>query len=77
MEKIISIRDTPLKNCIGARILDITGVDTEDFLAGEDNTIYFHLDNGETLYATMGVDGQNLLGMLNMEAPEGEDEQSV
>lgn len=54
-----TIRDTPFGRCIGARILDITTLDKEEFFAGEPNHVYFHLDNGETFFATMGVDGND------------------
>jgi hypothetical protein len=64
-----TIRETPLGACIGATILDITAADKEEFLAGGEDAhrVYFHLSNGETIFATIGVDGENLLGMLGTE----------
>ena len=54
-----TIRDTPLGKCIGATILDITSTSPEDYLAGEEdsNRVYFHLSNGETMFATIGEEG--------------------
>jgi hypothetical protein len=65
-ESVPTIRDTPFGQCIGATILDITAVDTEDFLSGEPNHVYFHLSNGMTIFATMGVDGEGLMGFLDL-----------
>ena len=64
-----TIRDTPLGACIGRVLLDITADDTEDYLADPErkSRVYFHFDNGETIYCTIGTDGQNLLGMLGTE----------
>ena len=45
MEGMETIRETPFGGCIGARILDITTTSTEEFLAGELNHVYFHLDS--------------------------------
>ncbi len=60
-----NIRQTPLGACIGATILDITAVDTEEFLAGAPSHVYFHLSNGETIFATMGTEKDpGLLGLL-------------
>jgi hypothetical protein len=68
-----SIRDTPLRACIGARILDITADDFEEVEPGEHGgKVYFHLDNGQTLFATIGHEGEGFLGLLDMEA-EGSD----
>jgi len=63
-----TIRDTPFGNAIGARILDIT---TGDFGEEDQYRVYFHLDNGETLFATIGNENQpNLMGVLDMNAEE-------
>lgn len=66
-EGVNTIRDTPLGACIGTTIVDITAVDTEEFLAGGPNHVYFHLSNGETIFATLGVDGESLVGLLGTE----------
>jgi hypothetical protein len=59
-----TIRETPLGNCIGATILDITAIDPDEFLETGKNQVYFHLSNGETIFATLGTDGDGLVGML-------------
>jgi hypothetical protein len=61
-----TIRDTPLGACIGATIVDITATDADEFLNGGPNHVYFHLSNGQTIFATLGVEGENegLFGML-------------
>jgi len=59
-----NIRQTLLGTCIGATILDITAADVDDFLAG-DRRVYFHLSNGETIFATLGTEeNPGLVGML-------------
>jgi hypothetical protein len=75
MAGVATIRDTVLGRCIGATILDITAVDTEDFLAGAPPYVYFHLSNGETIFAMCGVTGKSegLLGMLGEEDDEEDD----
>ena len=66
-----SIREMPLGDCIGATILDITSDDAEEFLADNSkNRVYFHLSNGETIFATLGIDGDGLVGMLGTEDEE-------
>ena len=74
MADMETIRDTPFGCCIGARILDVTSVSPEEFLAGEGNYVYFHLDNGQTFFATMGVDGEGLMGFIDMNAADDEEE---
>lgn len=66
-----TIRETPFGGCIGARILDVT---TGDFGDEDQNKVYFHLDNGQTFYATIGTDGENLMGFIDMEADEDDPE---
>lgn len=66
-----TIRQTPFGSCIGARILDITTEEWEDVKRGEPNRVYFHLDNGQTFFATMGFDGDGLMGFLEMKAKDG------
>lgn len=68
MGDVSTIRETPFGNCIGAKILDITTVETDEFVAGEPNHVYFHLDNGITFFATMGCEGEGLMGFIDMEA---------
>lgn len=65
-----TIRDTPFGKCIGATILDVTSEEWEDVKAGEPKRIYFHLSNGETFFATMGFDGDGLMGFLDLESPD-------
>ena len=60
-----NIRETPLGNCIGSTILDITTPDTGEFLEGAPNHVYFHLSNGETIFATLGNEhNPGLVGLL-------------
>ena len=68
-----TIRETLLGTCIGATIIDITSTDKDEFLNGGPNHVYFHLSNGETIYATLGVDGEGLVGMLGTD-DEGEEQ---
>ena len=66
-----NIRQTPLGECIGATILDITTPDTDDFLAGAPNHVYFHLSNGETIFATLGSERTpGLVGLLGNDGEE-------
>lgn len=66
-----TIRETPFGKAIGARILDIT---TGDFGEEDQNRVYFHLDNGETLFATIGNENQpEMMGLLDMNADEEND----
>ena len=68
MDSFETIRDTPLGQCIGATIVDITADDPEEFLQNPaKNRVYFHLSNGETIFATLGIDGAGLVGMLGTE----------
>jgi hypothetical protein len=49
--------------------LDITADETYEIEDGKSH-IYFHFDNGESVFATIGDVGSNLLGVLDMEAGE-------
>lgn len=72
MAEFDNIRQTALGACIGATILDITATDTEEFLAG-DRRVYFHLSNGETIFATIGTEeNPGLLGMLGTDEEDEE-----
>lgn len=63
-----TIRETPFGSCLGARILDIT---TGEFGEEDANTVYFHLDNGETFFATMGDENSpGLMGFVGMDDEE-------
>jgi hypothetical protein len=68
-EGLQTIRDTPLGACIGRVLLDITADDTDEFLADPEHKsrVYLHFDNGQTIFCTVGVDGEGLLGMLDLE----------
>jgi hypothetical protein len=69
-----NIRQTIFGQCIGATILDITTPDTSDFLAGSPNHIYFHLSNGETIFATLGSEhNPRLVGFLGTEDEDEDD----
>ncbi len=72
-----TIRETLFGDCIGAKILDITAVDNDEFLGGEKPYVYFHLDNGKTFFATMGVDGQALMGFIDMTADDDAEESNA
>jgi chemotaxis receptor (MCP) glutamine deamidase CheD len=68
-----TIRETLLGQCIGATILDITTPDADEFLAGGPNHVYFHLGNGETIFATLGDESNpGLVGLLDTEDDEEE-----
>lgn len=71
-EDCATIRDTPLAACIGSTLLDITATETEDFLAGKPSHVYFHFSNGETIFATIGTEGSELIGMLGTDDDEEE-----
>jgi hypothetical protein len=74
-ETFDNIRQTPLGDCIGATILDITAVDAEEFLEGGPNHVYFHLSNGETIFATLGTEeNPGLVGMLGTEDEDADGE---
>ncbi len=75
MDGVDSIRDTLLGTCIGHTLLDITATDTDEFLADGTNHVYLHFSNGETIFCTLGVDGQSLVGMLGTE--DDDEEESV
>jgi hypothetical protein len=63
-EEFDNIRQTPLGTCIGATIVDITAADPDEFMEG-DHRVFFHLSNGETIFATIGTEeNPGLLGML-------------
>lgn len=69
-----TIRETLFGGAIGRRILDITAgeMGTEHW-----NKIYFHLDDGQTFFATIGDEkNPGLLGFLDMsdDDDDGEDE---
>lgn len=70
-ETVTTIRETPFGQCIGKTILDITMGE----FGGEDaQIVYFHLDNGETFFATIGHEGNpGLMGFIDMDA-QGEDD---
>ena len=58
-----TIRDTPFGQCVGARILDITSGEGDD-----EFKVYFHLDNGQTFFATVGnEDSPCLMGFVSMD----------
>lgn len=68
-----TIRDTPLGACIGATIVDITADDPEEFLKDPaNNRVYFHLSNGETIFATLGIAGTETSGFVGMLGTEDE-----
>jgi hypothetical protein len=70
-ESFENIRQSPLGWCIGATILDITTPDTDEFLAGHPNHVYFHLSNGETIFATLGTERDpGLVGLLGTDDEE-------
>lgn len=70
-EEVDTIRETPFGGYIGRTILDIT---TGEFGTEDANLVYFHLDNGETFFATIGTeDNPGLMGFLDMEA-NGDDD---
>ena len=71
-EDFETIRDTALGTCIGASILDITTPDLDDFLAGAPNHVYLHLSNGETIFATLGDEGEGLVGLMGTEDDDEE-----
>jgi hypothetical protein len=71
MMGIETIRETPLGRCIGSTILDITTPDTDEFLAGGPNHVYFHLSNGETIFATLGDESNpGLVGLIGTDDEE-------
>ena len=39
-------------------IRDITAVDPEEWLNDGPNHVYFYLSNGETIYVTLGMEGE-------------------
>ena len=70
MDGVDTIRETPFGGCIGRKILDIT---TGDFGDEDEYRVYFHLDNGETFFATMGNENSpGLVGFLAMNSEEEE-----
>ena len=70
-----TIRDTPLGDCIGATIVDITADDTDAFVRNpeKNSRVYFHLSNGETIFCTVGTEGSEMLGMLGTDDDTSED----
>lgn len=75
-DKVSTVRDTPLGECIGATILDITAVDTEEFLRTKDSRIFIHLSNGMTIFVTMGTENPGLIGILGDEDDDCETDQA-
>jgi len=75
MSEFNTIRDTPLGECIGATILDITADEVDEFLKEGKNRVYFHLSNGETIFATLGTEGDGLVGMLGTDDEEEKGEE--
>jgi len=68
MEQMETIRDTPFGSCIGRKIMDITTGDEGTEYA---NHVYFHLDNGETFFATIGTEKcPALMGFVDMNEEE-------
>lgn len=73
-ETVDTIRETPFGKCIGRTILDITTGERGD---EDEHIVYFHLDNGETFFATIGHEGDpGLMGFIDMDA-QGEDDEPV
>lgn len=71
-ETAATIRETPFGGCIGRTILDVT---TGDFGDEDSNLVYFHLDNGQTFFATIGHEGNpGLMGFIDMDAQGDDDE---
>lgn len=69
-----TIRDSLFGGCIGRTILDIT---TGEFGEEDSHIVYFHLDNGQTFFATIGHEGnRGLMGFIDMDA-QGEDDGPV
>jgi hypothetical protein len=67
-----TIRETLFGTCIGRRILDIT---TGELGAEHWDKVYFHLDDGQTFFATIGSElNPGLLGFIDMDDDDdGED----
>jgi hypothetical protein len=68
-----TIRETLFGECIGARIVDIT---TGEHGSEDADKVYFHLDNGQTFFAAIGMTdaakpNPAVLGFLDM---SGDDE---
>lgn len=65
-----TIRETWFGSVIGKRILEITTGEGED-----SDKVYFHLDNGETFFCTIGSEHTpGLMGFIDMTADDDEDE---
>jgi hypothetical protein len=76
-EGTFNIRETVIGECIGATILDITTIDTDEFLTTGENEVYFHLSNGKTLFATMGTEeAPGLIGMVDMDATDDDPQEA-
>jgi len=61
-----TIRETLFGSAIGKRILDITAGEGE-----HSDKIYFHLDDGQTFFATIGNESNpGLMGFLSMDDDE-------
>ena len=70
-----TIRDTPFSSCIGQKLVDITSDDFEEIDENKRSRVYFHFENGETIFATIGDIGSKLMGMIDLGA-EDNDERS-
>lgn len=69
-----TIRETPIGQCIGAKLLDIT---TGDHGEDDSHFVYFHFDNGQTIFATIGHESNpGLMGFVDMD-DEGDDDEPV
>lgn len=75
-EGLATIRETQLSRCLNQRLVDITATDTEEFLATDrkESQVYFHFENGETIFVVLRTGEQNL-GMLDMDGDEEDDEE--
>jgi hypothetical protein len=50
---------------MGAKIIDITADERDEIEDGK-SRVYFHFDNGQTIFATIGGAGSELMGMIDM-----------
>lgn len=72
--EVDTIRETLFGDCIGRTILDVT---TGDWGDEDAHLVYFHLDNGQTFFATIGHEGNpELMGFIDMDA-QGDDDEPV
>jgi len=71
-EGVDNIRETLFGSVIGKRILDVTEGEGE-----YSDKIYFHMEDGQTFFATIGNESNpGLMGFIDMEAMEDGDESS-